>query len=255
MQPLVRNLLLVTLLALAPGLARANTLPLSTTLEALLEDDGSIQVADKLFTNFTYFSTGDMPSAVGVNVIPITDVDGNYGLRFQGAFVDLASSPGGSDALITYDVEIVDGYFDDGLNYFIVDAHIMGNPTLLSGFGSISVVDTFLPQFGPEARMTIFDDEIAGTKFVDWVDFDVPVKKLSVQKDILAIALLEDSEPGAATLSFVDQTYSQIPEPTTLILFGLGLGGLASQGRRRSHDKRSFASPNASCEAQPNRAA
>ena len=84
--------------------------------------------------------------------------------------------------------------------------------------------------------MTIFDDEIAGTKFVDWVDFAVPVKKLSVQKDILAIALLEDSEPGTATLSFVDQTYSQIPEPTTLILFGLGLGGLASQGRRSSHD-------------------
>jgi len=191
------------------------------------EPDGAIVVGDKKFTQFGYTATGDMPGAGGVNVVPIQDDDGNYGIQFQGAFVDLPSSQGGSDALISYMVEVMDP------RRLISDAHLAGNPSLLGTAGSISVNETFLPlgQNG-EYTMKIFDDESAGQKLTDWTFFEPPVRKLSVQKDILVIATPESQ---TVTLSFVNQTFSQIevPEPATLLLTFFGMVSPAGCAKRR----------------------
>lgn len=188
---------------------------------------GVVDVGDKRFTDFTYHATGDMPVVANVNVIPIQDDLGKFGLRFQGAFVDVPSSPNGSTALITYNVEATDPL------KLISDAHMQGNPALLGEFGSISVVDTFLPLGkNGEYTMAIFDDESLPTpRLADAVFFTPPVRRLSVQKDILAIAT-QNSQ--TATLSFVDQTYSQIiiPEPASVLL-ALACFGLIGLGRRR----------------------
>lgn len=186
---------------------------------AELTDDGEMTVGDKKFTNFTYNFTNDMPDASGVNVIPIQDDDGNYGIRFQAAFMDDNDSQGGSDALITYKVEVTDPRF------LIAGAHLMGNPNLLGNTGSISVTETFLP-LGPagEFTMDIFDDTNLPTpKLMDSVAFDQGYPMLNVQKDILAFARPEGND---VTLSFVDQTFSQrlIPEPTAAYLLLAGLG-------------------------------
>ena len=60
--------------------------------------------------------------------------------------MDLASSQGGSDALITYMVEVTDPL------YLISDAHLAGNPTLLGDPGLDQCVETFLP-LGTEWRV------------------------------------------------------------------------------------------------------
>jgi hypothetical protein len=211
----------------------------SVPLSSLVNNPQGVVVAgDKKFTGFGYDFTGDMPGAAGVNVRPIMDDLGdadpntfNYGVRFQGAFMDLASSAGGSDALITYMVEVTDP------NYLISDAHISGNPSLLGDFGSISVTDTFNPLgANGEFKMTIYDDEGHPTpKLIDWTYFNPPVNKLNVQKDILARAIAADGGTGnTATLSFVDQTYSQIkvPEATTLALAAVSLISLGGYRRR-----------------------
>src|SRR4051794_29992871 len=65
-------------------------------LSTLLVPNGNIAAGDKTFTNFTYNQTGDMPPAALVNVIPITDTAGNFGIRFQGAFIDTTGAAGGS---------------------------------------------------------------------------------------------------------------------------------------------------------------
>ncbi len=189
--------------------------------------NASYTVGDKKFTAFTYLATGDMPPATAVNVAAILDDAGNFGIRFQGAFVDLPSSPGGSDALINYSVEVTDPL------KLISDAHLAGNPTLLGTQGSISVVETFLPlgQAG-EYTMRIFDDESVGQKLTDQTVFAVPVKKLNVQKDILVIATPQSQ---TVTMSFVDQSFSQVnvPEATAMSLALIGLVSAAGTVRRK----------------------
>jgi hypothetical protein len=179
-------------------------------------------VGDKIFSDFSYLSTGDMPSAAGVNVAPFVDISGNFGIEFQGAFVDLPSSQGGSDAKIAYHVAVA-----DPTKFLISDAHLAGNPTLLGTTGSISVTETFLPLGAAgEHTMKIYADESVGSKLTDVTFFNPPTSGLDVQKDILVIATPASQ---TVTLSFVDQTFSQIqvPETTTMLLSLIGLVGLA----------------------------
>ena len=84
--------------------------PLSTLVN---NPQASYTVGDKHFTNFSYLATGDMPGAGGVNVAGYIDDQGNFGLQFQGAFVDLPSSQGGSDAKIEYMVEAHQSFLAD----------------------------------------------------------------------------------------------------------------------------------------------
>jgi hypothetical protein len=206
----------------------------TATLESLLAPGATMVVFDKTFSDFEYTRTGDMPIAANINVTGIQDDDGNYGIRFQGGFMDLPlSTPGPSDALIEYVVTAGD-------NYLISDAHLAGNPNVLGNVGSISVTETFLPlgQAG-EYTMEIFDDENANiAQLMDVTFFDPPVKSLNVQKDILAVALANGQ---SVTLSFVDQTFSQVivPEPITLVSLVAGVLalGVARRGRmtRRGH--------------------
>lgn len=201
-------------------------------LSTLVAPGGSIVVGDKTFTNFSYSPTGDMPPAISVNVIPITDDAGNFGIRFQGAFIDTTGVPGGSDALIDYHVTA-------DSSHRISDAHLQGNPARLGTLGSMSVTETFLP-LGANGQntMTIYDDQnFATPKLVDNTVFATPVQSLSVQKDILALAKVDPNSPTApqtVTLSFVDQTFSQItvPEPATAVLMFAGVIGFGLLRRR-----------------------
>ncbi len=234
------RLLCGSLFALAVGLwsipcSAATIVGPTVTLSSLLAPGGQIVVADKTFTSFTYSPTGEMPAATLVNVIGIQDDFGNYGIRFQGGFTDLASSPGASDALITYMVTAGPGFLISG-------AHLMGNPNVMGDVGAINVTETFLP-LGPggEYTMEIFDDEnVNMAQLMDETFFVPPVQSLNVQKNILGIAV----EGGqSVTLSMVDQTFSQInvviPEPISAVLlvsafFAVGLIGLRrSIGLRR----------------------
>ena len=195
---------------------------------------GQVVVGDKKFTQFGYTFTGEMPDAAGVNVVPILDDLGNYGIRFQGFFTDLASSQGGSDVTITYKVEVTDP------RRVITDAHLQGNPTLGNGtqgrHGLAQVVETFLPigELG-EYTMVISDDEALPTPVLTaWTYFNPPVKMLSVQKDIGVLAVAGNPSPS---ISFIDQTYSQnIPEPATVALAVIGM--IALSGHMRRHDSK-----------------
>jgi hypothetical protein len=200
------------------------------SLTTLLVDGETLTVDDKVFSEFEYTFTGEMPAPAGVNVIPIQDSDGNFGIRFQGGFMDLPSSQGPSDALIEYNVA--------STGRLISDAHLIGNPNVLGDVGSISVTETFLP-LGPGGQYTmeIFDDEnLNMAVLMDQVFFMPPVQMLSVQKDILAIAVAGSQ---SVTLSFVDQTFSQIPEPITLasLIAGVIAIGLVRRGRSRPHHR------------------
>jgi hypothetical protein len=198
----------------------------SYNLQELIDTSGSFTVGDKQFYEFSYHSVGDMPPAENVTVIEIFDGAGNPGIRFQGAFADSNASQGGSDALITYRV--------DAPGPLITDVHLSGNPNLLGTTGSISVTEEVfgvLPSGGTGpliARIDIFEDGVAGLKVVDWADFAQTWQTVEVVKDILAFA-----GNGDVTLSRIDQTFSQVPEPVNSLLILLGVATASALGRRR----------------------
>ena len=225
MKTFLLSALSAVLLGFSPLAASATTVLGNAVLLSDLLNGGTLQVGDKRFDGFSYSATGDMPIANLVNVIPIqNDADGSFGIRIQGAFLDLASSQGGSDALIGFTVTAMDPALE------IVGVTIVGNPTQIGSAGAISVVETF--DFDPNARLVIFDDE-NDINSVDAIQF-AGLRKIQILKDISAIS----TTPGGmntVTLSFVDQFFTQagvVPEPASAVLMVLGLGLLAA--RRRS---------------------
>ncbi|MCA9152016.1 MAG: PEP-CTERM sorting domain-containing protein [Planctomycetales bacterium] len=211
--------LLAVALVVAPwsGISRAATVPLSSLLNG-----GTFQSGDKVFSDFGYSATGDMPPATAVNIEDITDTNGDYGIRISGGFVDQVGG-GASDAIVTFNVSVA-----PNVNKWIDGVTLSANPAVFAGTGLASVTETFIPTITDD-KLVVYDFDNGQVKLLDSIAFNQGYKSIPVQKDIILHAT---GNSGAVTMSFVDQTFHQVPEPTSLVL---ALGGLCSLGviRRR----------------------
>lgn len=194
----------------------------AVALQDLIDGTETITSGDKTFVDFAYNATGDNPVASDINVIPVQDGDGNVGIRFQAGFVDLPGG-GASDALITYTVVAPAP--------LIVAVDLYANTTV-SGSGVVQIAETFLPDYG-DIGLDVFDNGtlkqlIDSVNLSDSADYSGPVMTLPVQKDIFLFA----SDNGVAgTVSFIDQIYRQVPEPSSFALIVLGLIGMIPRRR------------------------
>ena len=182
-----------------------------------------IIVGDKIFSGFMYQFTGDMPTSDLINITGI-QVDGHYGIRIQGGFKDLFD-PGNqsSDALLNFDVRVMDPQ-----RYLISGVHLSGNPSLsqppenvLNAFAE--VVETVSGSFGSLELRT--QSDLNGPSVPAWIDpLPWPVETLHVSKDIQLFSSIENDIATRATISQIDQTFSQIPvevpEPMGILLSG-----------------------------------
>ncbi len=207
----------------------AVTLPIgqSVKLNLLTENEiPGVVVGDKLFQEFIYSWTNNMPAPENVNVTAITDSLGNFGIRFQGAFSDLPDigQQIASDASLSFSVHVVG---ENNLNR-ISDAHLASaifldenNP---GSFGSID--ESFLgnvPSIPQTLHVLNSTLGAGGRQFEDSVVFGNTYEWLNVQKDIFALASANAIAP--VRMTFIDQTFSQveIPEPSSAtILMMLG---------------------------------
>jgi hypothetical protein len=145
---------------------------------------------------------------------PISVADGN------GAVVQLNYTVSGNNGILITDVHL----FSNGS--FSKDAP----PGSVAG-----VTETLFSGVDPVAQLSTQGASSAGDfeNLTDSYVFPTTYASLNVAKDIV-VSTPSGSLGTVAHISIVDQTYTFIPEPGTLLLGSVGLLGLATLGRKRS---------------------
>jgi hypothetical protein len=211
------------LLSLAAGLAiclagvgesRAG----SASLASLLGNSITIDGLTFTFISYSTSPIGSMPSAADVTVNWPISQGGGVGIQFQAGWAALPGTV--TDFLITYSVSAAAP--------IIKDIYMAGNPNVVGGTGSASVTETLFDMNGnPIDQIAIFSNSPGATQLVASSVF-APTNYVLVTKDILMFG-----GTGVPTLSFLTQTFSVIPEPTSMALLGIGLSGLFTFRRLR----------------------
>lgn len=215
-----------------PAPANSTTLDIgqSVKLDQLtLNQISGVVVGDKLFSNFVYSYTNNMPAPQNVNVVAISDGT-NIGIRFQGSFVDLPGGPD-SDASISFRVSVLDS--ERSIHGAKLHSAIFLDPDTPGSFGSVD--ESFLGNNPPITDLLhTFNSTFGagGSQFEDSVNFGSQYTSLHVQKDIFASAAELAIQPVRMTI--IDQLFSQdgpvIPEPSSMALL---FGCVALLGMRR----------------------
>jgi len=204
-------------------------------LSELIDGDvGGLIVGDKIFDDFFYSTLpgDDMPSPDSISVFGFQDTDGNWGLSFHGAFIDLPGD-GPSDALLRFTVGVTQEALDQG--WRISDAHLFAGGTGLGGDSFFAIDETFEEN---NESLNVFATTLDGSleqQLSDGVDFDELYTSLRVTKDIFALAG-DTNQPVRTTV--IDQSFSQIqiPEPAAwslIVLMGVGMAGVRNRRRSR----------------------
>jgi PEP-CTERM motif len=208
----------------------------STTLDQYLGSGFSCGIDDKTFLDFSYSSSsnpgGFAIPASGVSVSPITQ-QGNPGFLFSAPWT--VSNNSGvlmEDSLIGYNVTVNSG----GAPITDLTLAMVGFDAI--GTGEITIDETYclggiLPvcSGGTEGTLSLNYTSKGGATS-QTVNF-AGVTEVSVEKDIL----LTSGTNGQAAVSGVYNQFSEgtgtTPEPSSIVLFGSGVLGLAAVLRRK----------------------
>jgi len=215
------------------GLPSARAEFLSDFVNANGDSNGATFHFDGLtFSDFTYKPATIAPTPSEVTVSGFTDVLGNNGIVFGGAWTPTVNNP--QDFRLTYIVTR-----DSGPGF--TDIHMTANPTV-SPIGStgaaiitetVSGINPAQPGLGTIQVYSINNGGGPSTLDTNTLSWATPSQALLVQKDILL-----NNGSGIASVSFIDQTFSPaaVPEPGSVVLMGLGCLGMIGYGlkRRRS---------------------
>ena len=134
----------------------------------------------------------------------------------------LATASNSLDMILNYRVSVTNG------SPLISDLHLLFNGTTI-GDGLAETIEqvsngnlVFLGQLQAFSEATT-------NQLQDSINLFPPDDTLNISKDVLLSSLCD----GVASISTIDQTYSRVPEPSTLALCTLGLVSFRLLRRRR----------------------
>lgn len=173
-----------------------------------------------LFDNFQVVTSGDVSSDLTDYDIEILE----NGFRIVALDSALSLSGGEfGDVVVSYDVW--------AQNDLLIDGAVLDFVAAAAGAGALASVSEDLSTGGGGSFADLAVIVTGGGTAIpsDSVDF-APIAHIQVIKDIVA-----NGDGGtSASIESVDQTFSVVPEPGTLLLIGPGIAGLALAGRRRA---------------------
>ena len=213
----------IGVLGLLAPLASAAWIPLTGDPVSLESLSGTITVGDKIFSEIDLIGISEggalPPNEASVLIQGGQDSGtGDYGLRFVLSWNAFSGQT--IDANLSFKVAIDPAYEE----FYIKDVTMILINAAATGSGGVIANETVLDtpvgpgQNPPLASLSVSKQaNDGGVNLLDAAEF-TPVKAIWVYKDIAVTGGLD----GAAGLSGFYQYFSQIPEPATIGLLGLG---------------------------------
>jgi hypothetical protein len=201
-------------------------------LSDLLAPGATFANGDKLFSDFAYTADAGMPLASAIAVKGFTDMVGNLGIGFFGAWINSTTNTA-LHSTIEFTVTVTDP------NKRISDLHMFGDPNV-SGTangtdGTAKVTETVFAGLNGVGQLEIHDDVTGGIdskKLSDSMNV-TPVTSLRIVKDMLF-----NNRGGTPSMTTLEQSFSQVPEPAFYQMAALlGLGGFGVLRLRRKNTK------------------
>jgi len=221
----MKTVALCLLVVLVCGLSAFASDCIVTSYDNYLGPGFSCGLEDKTASNFSYSTAGtnQMPAS-SITVNPIT-TPLNPGFLFNAPWGVQGSQT--QDSLIGFTIT-TNGNLINDLSLYMFGGAVLGNG-LVTVSETYCAGDTFADGCANGITGTLSTYLGAGlSKLIDHVSFD-PVSVVDVKKDI---ELLGGGNGSFAVLSGVQNQFSEVPEPGSLMLFGSGVAGLAGVLRR-----------------------
>jgi hypothetical protein len=215
---------LSSLLALVASLSVVAAVPAATSdnLQDLVNTGGSLTIGDKVFNNFDYQESGLTSFDASMKTVTASFQNGIYFLKFTGNMqLVSASGPASADLVLTYTVTAMTGQIS------MIDQSYTGGGT--NGSAHISIDETAshdgIVYGSSHLEIGDFSDPPSeGTFNGDDLTINPPQTSLDVAKD-LGFGLSAENG-GQVSISVVKQSFHQVPEPITEIMFILGSAGM-----------------------------